>query len=156
MIQATLANELKSLKPTNIELEAAQALTNAYGVFASAAAGSGIPISPAGVESGKTAMLSALTGMSAPGAGTTAIPTAVIAFWTAVCGGFAVSFIGSIASTPPPHASIASAFAALMSANTAGKVSLDDAANSMATIMYADAIIGGIVVLPPSVPGPIL
>lgn len=156
MSQSTLASELENLEPSDSEQIAAQTLTDAYGVFATAATGIGIPITPAGVNLGKTAMLSTLSGMSAPGAGIVSIPAAIAAFWVAVAGGLAASFPGAIAVVPPPHASLPAAFAALMPANAAASLSLKDSAAAMATIMYADAIIGGTVTLPGPVVGPIL
>lgn len=156
MVQATLATEIENMIPSNVESEAAAVLTDAYGVFASDAIGNTIPISSAGVELGKVAMSSALIGMSAPNAGITIIPAAILAFWVAVCGGFAVSFVGSVAAIPPPHASLSSAFASLMVTNKDANLSLSDAAEQMAVIMYADAIVGGTVTIPPAVVGPIL
>jgi len=158
MTQAKLANELLALDPVDNEPDAAQNLATAYANFAADAVGNGIPLSPSGVTLGKNAMTAALSGMSVSGAGITIIPAAVIAFWGAVCGSFAVSFPGSVGATPPPHATLASAFAALMPANTAGNLSKEDSTNALAGIMYADAIVGGIVLLPgaPPVPGPIL
>lgn len=158
MVQATLATQLQNMTNIDVEATAITNLVNAYGTFSSAATGNGIPLTPAGVTLGKTAMQGALVGMSADGAGITKIPNACVAFWGAVCTSFAVSFPGSIAATPPPHASLASAFAALMPTNTAGDVTLAQAAQSIAAIMYTDAIAGGTVTLPgaPPVVGPII
>lgn len=158
MVQTTLATQLQNMTPTGVEATAITALVDAYGTFASAATGNGIPLTPAGVTLGKTAMQGALVGMSIDSAGLTAIPAACVAFWGAVCTGFAVSFPSSIAATPPPHASLAAAFAALMPANTIAEVDLATAASSIAAIMYTDAITGGTVTLPgtPPVVGPII
>jgi hypothetical protein len=158
MTQAKLADELLAMDPVDNEPEAANNLATAYANFAADAVGNGIPLAPAGLNLGKTAMTGALTGMSAPGAGITAIPAAIVAFWGAVCGGFAVSFPGSVGATPPPHAALAASFAALMPVNTAADLSKEDATKAIAAIMYADAVLGGIVILPgaPPVPGPIL
>lgn len=156
MVQNTLATELENLVPTDVEAEAAAALTDAYGVFASGAAAGAVPITPAGVNLGKAQMLPALTGMSAPGAGITLIPLAIIAFWVGVAGGLATSFPGALAIVPPPHAALPATFAAMMPANVAAELSLADAAAAIAGIMYADAIVGGIVTLPPNTPTPIL
>jgi len=156
MTQAKLADELKALDPTDSEPSAISNLATAYANFALDAVGNGIPVVPAGVELGKTAMASALTGMSTNGL--TAIPTAVIAFWGALCAGFATSFPGSAGATPPPHASLTASFAPLMAANASGGLSKDAAMDALATLLYGEAIIGGIVLLPgtPPVPGPIL
>jgi len=158
MLQATLSTQLQNMAPTGVEATAITNLVNAYGTFASSATGNGIPLTPAGVTLGKNAMSAALIGMSADSAGLTSIPLACVAFWGAVCTGFAVSFPSSIAATPPPHAALSAAFAALMPANTSGDVTLAQAADSIATIMHTDAITGGTVTLPgtPPVVGPIL
>jgi len=148
MVQNTLATELENLVPVDVEADAAAGLTDAYGVFASGAAAGAVAITPAGVELGKAQMLPALTGMSAPGAGLAAIPAGIIAFWVGVAGGLAASFPGAIAVVPPPNAALAAAFAAMMPANTAAELSLADAAAAMAGVMYANAIVGGLVTLP--------
>ena len=158
MTQAKLADELLAMDPVDNEPEAAEILATAYANFAATAVGNGIPVTPAGISSGKAAMISTLSGMSAPGAGITIIPAAIVAFWGAVCGSFAASFPGSVGATPPPHASLSTAFTNLMLANTTANLSKEDSTKALATIMHTDAIVGGIVLLPgaPPVPGPIL
>jgi len=158
MVEATLASELEALVPADNEPAAINALVTAYGNYASAAIGNGIPLAPAGVESGKAAMTGALVGMSAPGAGLAKIPAACAAFWAAVCTGFAVSFPGTIAAVPPPHAALAGALPPIMVANKNGSKSLKDSASAMATPIHTDATTGGTVTLPgaPPVVGPIL
>jgi hypothetical protein len=145
LIQTTLADELRSLAPTALEADAITTLTDAYANYAADATANSVALSPAGVLLGKAAMASALVGMSAAGAGIAAIPAAIKAFWVAVAGGLATSFAGATAIVPPPHASLSSAFATLMPTNTAGEVTADQAADSMALIMHADAILGGTV-----------
>ncbi len=148
MSESTLATELENLAPTSTESEAAQTLTDAYGVYAAGAIAGGVPITSAGVDLGKAAMLPALAGMSADGAGITIIPSAVVAFWNGVAGGLSTSFVGATAITPPPHATLPSAFASLMPTNTSGDVTKAEAAASIAEIMHADAIVGGTVTYP--------
>lgn len=156
--QSKLADELKAMVPAATEPPAILALVTAYGNYAADAMGAGIPITPAGVSLGKNAMTGALTGMSAPGMGITAIPNSLIAFWGAVCSAAAVSFPGTITGSPPPQATLIAGFAALMPVNTAAGLSLDDSAAAIAVLWHINAITGGTVTLigPPPVPGPIL
>lgn len=158
LTQSTLADGLKTMTPTGDESVAIQRMVDAYGDYASEATGAGIAITTAGVELGKAAMSPVLVGMSAPFAAIAKIPASIISFWGAVCTGFAVSFPGSVAATPPPHASLAAAFAALMPANVAARLNTDQAMDAVAAIMHTDATIGGTVTLPgtPPVVGPII
>lgn len=155
MVEATLATELENLTPTFTEAAAITVLTDAYGVYSSDATAL-TPILSTGIALGKAAMAVALIGMSAPGAGIAIIPAAIAAFWVAVAGGLATSFAGATAIVPPPHATLPATFAALMPANTAANVTLEQAAATMAMIMHTDAIVGGTVTTPPSVVTPIL
>lgn len=155
MSQSTLATELEKMTPSDNEADSIQALTDAYGVFATGAA-AGVPISSAGVDLGKTAMSGALVGMSADGAGITKIPAAVAAFWVAAA--VPVSFVGSIAVVPPPNAGLAALLAVTLPANMAASATLAQAAAALAANMYSQAIIGGLVTFPgaPPVVVPIL
>ena len=150
----TLASELENLVPTVIESVAAQRLADAYEVFALDAIGNGVPILPSGPAAGKSAMIPALTGMSAPGAAASIIGNAVVSFWAAAA--TPAAFPGSIAVVPPPNANLASLLPSIFNANTAGNLSLVDAVQVIASTMHAEAIIGGTVTLPGPVVGPIL
>ncbi len=149
MSQATLATELDNLDPTTDEAAAIIILADAYGVFV-AEAQAATPILPAGVAMGKAAMAAGLVGMSTDGAGTTLIPAAIIAFWVAVAAGLTTSFAGATLIVPPPHATLASAFAALMPANV-GK-SKTDALDAIASLLLTQAIVGGVVTVTEATP----
>lgn len=153
MVQATLATELQNMVPADNEPDAITALVDAYGTFASAAAAGPAVILPVNVTAGKAAMSAALVGMSAPGAGIASIPASIIAFWAAAV---VPPWPPAIAGVPPPNAGLAALLAATFPANMAGDLSLADATAAIAANMYAQAIIGGIMTLPPSVPTPIL
>lgn len=144
------------LTPTSVEADAALALANAYAVFATdAAAGAAVPTS-ANIAAGKAAMIGALAGMSAPSAGLTKIPAAVQAFWTAAV---APPWPPAIGATPPPNASLAALFAATAASNVSSMNDLPTSMRAIATDMFNEAIIGGIMLIPPppaGTPTPIL
>lgn len=158
LVQATLETGLLNLTPTDQEATAITRLVDAYGTYASTATGAGVLITAAGVTLGKNAMASVLVGMSASNAGRAKIPAACLAFWTAVCASFVVSFPGSIAATPPPHVTLPTSFPTTIDANMSGSLSLADSASAIAGVIHADALVGGTVTLPgtPPIVGPIL
>lgn len=141
----TLAIELQNLVPTDSEEAAANALANAYAVFASDAEAL-TPILSTGIDLGKVAMIPALTGMSIFNQGATAIQTGVLAFWSAVAAGLTTSFAGALAITPPTgNATLANSLQPVFDANVASNASLVDATNAIAIVMHAAAIVGGTV-----------
>lgn len=83
MIQSTLATEFLNLDPEIDETDAAENMAEAYRVYSLTAEANGITILSAGSAAGKTAMKSALAGMSASGAGAGKMQSAVNAFWAA-------------------------------------------------------------------------
>ena len=141
MAKATLSTELQNMTPTESEASAISALVDAYATYASAATGAGVPITPAGIELGKGAMAPALVGMSADGAGNTKIPAAIVAFWGAVCTGFATSFPGSIAATPPPFANLPTTFPATTAANTSGEKTLAQSMDAIAGVIHSGRLL---------------
>ncbi len=155
MSQATLAEELKALEPSESEAESIDLLVDAYGTYASDAVGmtpAPIAITGAGVELGKTAMAASLTGMSLPGVGLTAIPSAITTFWSTVCAAYVVSFPGTVASVAPPHAGFPAALGAVFPANMAAALSLEDSTAALAAVMHTYAIVGGTI----SIAGPVV
>lgn len=152
---STLATQLQNLAPSSSEAAAITALVNAYGTYAAGAAAA-TPILAAGINLGKAAMLTALVGMSASGAGLTKIPLAIAAFWAAVAGGLAASFAGATAITPPPHATLPTSFPTTCASNTVASATLVVSTQNIATVMHADAIIGGTVTTPGPTVTPIL
>lgn len=140
---STLSTQLQNLTPTSSEATAITNLVDAYGAYAASAAAL-TTISTAGINSGKAAMQSVLSGMSTSGAGLTLIPNAVIAFWTAVAANLA-SFSGATAITPPPHATIVASFATITAANKNGSASLADSCAAIAANWHTNAVTEGTV-----------
>lgn len=138
------------------EAEAAQALAAAYGIFATDAETNTIPINPAVIPAAQAAMQSALSGISATGAGPTVFPAAIAAFWATIAASFAVAWPGSTAAVPPPHSGFSSALASVAAANTSGMLSREDATSNIADLMHSLATAGGTVTFPPGVTFPIL
>jgi len=155
MSQSVLATQLLNLVPSASELSAAVALANAYGVFATDAVAGAVPITIAGVALGKAAMLSALTGMSMPGAGAAVLTAAVQAFWTAVAGGLATSFAAAAAIVPPPHAGLQALLSSTFITNTASDATQAAATNVVATNFFNQVLVGGSVTFPGPVTSPI-
>lgn len=155
MSSGTLATELANLIPAASEAVAAATLAVAYATFAADAVAGVVSITAAGVGLGKAAMLSALVGMSTPGAGPAVITSAVQAFWVAVAAGLATSFAAATAITPPPHAGLQVLLEVAFVANTASRASLVDAAQAIATAMASQAIIGGTATFPGPIISPI-
>ena len=156
MVEATLAAAILAQSPTLVEQDAIDALVTTYSTYAADAESNSVSITAAGLALGEAAMAAALVGMSAPNAGLTSIPAALSAFWVAVAGGLSTSFPGATVIVPPPHASFASDFQALMPANTSGEVTEQEAADSVAAIMHTGATTGGSVTFPGPVTTPIL
>jgi len=148
----TLRDQLLALAPIDNESAAITTLTNAYGVYAQAAVAGGVPLTPAGVALGKAAFGPLLTGMSVNNAGLSKIPAALRAFWVGVAATPAISFVGAIAVTPPPHGGFESIFTALMSINTINQSDLANSALAVANVFHAGAIVGGTVTLPGAPP----
>jgi hypothetical protein len=156
MSAATLANELLNLDPVDNEPQAAQVLADAYAVFAADAQAGAQPITATGVTLGKAAMLAALSGMNASGAGAAVIAAAVQAFWVAVAGGLATSFAGATAILPPANAGLQALLSSDFATNTSSSASKATATSLLANDFYAQAIVGGTVTYPGPVVSPIL
>jgi hypothetical protein len=111
-------------------------------------------------------MAGALVGMSAPSAGAASIAAAVTAFWVAIAPlATAIWITAPIVLVPPivPPAGLpglAATLASVFASNTAGQLSLTQAAQSIAAALHASGGIGALVpgsVLPtPPAPLPIL
>lgn len=156
MSQTKLQDELANLIPVATEAEAAINLTEAYAAFAADASAATEQITPTGVALGKAAMVPALAGMNAPGAGASVIQSALQAFWGAVALGLATSIPGATAITPPPHAALAASLSSVFASNTSSNATKDSAIASIASVLYANAIAGGTVTFPGPVVFPIL
>jgi hypothetical protein len=156
MSQSKLSVELQDLVPSESEAEAALVLSQAYANYASDAVAGGAPITEAGVELGRVAMLAALSGMSEDGAGRAIIPAAILAFWDGVAGGVATSFAGAVSITPPPHSGLSSSFTLVLDINVNTWAPLSEAMDNLAATFHAGAITGGSVTFPGPVVSPIV
>lgn len=156
MLQATLKTELVAMELYAVEVDAVSALAAAWSTFFSDAETNGIPILPAALGTAETAMIVALTGMSATGAGAAKIQDGITAWWGVIVAAPASFWPGCILVTPPPTLSgIAAALEAVFVANTSGSLSEEDAYNAIAGVLYPNNL-GGIATFPPSLPFPIL
>jgi len=156
MAKATLATQLQNMTPTDQEATAITNLVNAYGTFATAAAAGAAVPTAGNITAGKTAMQAALVGMSASGAGAGKIAAGIIAFWAAAV---VPPWSPAVSGTPPPNAGLAALLTTTFANNTAGALSLADCADAVATDMYNQAIVGGLMNIPPppaGTPTPIL
>lgn len=167
LVAATLASGLEALTPTTVEADAIQAIVDAWESYFD-----GSQLGPASAVPGSySAALAALTagliGMSAPNATATAFQTGLTAFWATLAPLAAVVWpqtpppVTTPPATPPPTlGGVAALLQAQWAADAAAGVDLPTSAQNMATILHANAGIGGICVIftPPaaSVPTPIL
>lgn len=153
MSASTLGTQLQNMTPTTIEATANQNFANAWATyFAASAAGVPYTSNPAH----KAAMISAMSGSSAPNAGALAIQLGVIAWWTSVVSTGPATYSGCTLVTPPPTISvIAAALAPVLISNTAGGLSLAAASNAIAAVLHANNL-GGTATFPPAVVTPIL
>jgi hypothetical protein len=158
LTEATLAEALEGMVPAATEADAITALTNAYETYtldAVSGASGAVGIEAAAVTVAKGVMASALGGMSATDAGKTKIPAAVAAFWGSIATQLAQAFVGSVATVPPPHATLAADFATIALANVAGEKSLEDSAAALAGNWHTAATTGGTTAIPPPAGGTI-
>ena len=143
--QAKLAEVFKS-PPAETEGEAIQYITNAWVDFFSDASVAGIPAKRSLLEPARAAMTLALVGMSAPGVGAAKLTAAITAFWAAVTPSAAsiwVTLPATVSATPPPTlASIALILPPIFAANTAGRKSINDAANDLASAVLSTQLGG--------------
>lgn len=152
MSASTLSTQLQSMTPTMVEATAISNFATAWATyFGSAAAGAAAYVPN---PSHKSAMMSAMVGISVPGAGALAIQNGVTAFWVAVVSSLA--FAGSIAVVPPPTLpTIATLLTPVFAANTAGALSLAASCTAIAAVLHTNNL-GGTATLPPAVVTPIL
>jgi len=150
MSENTLALLLEGLTPTDDEAEAREALADAYASYAGDASAGEVDMPEVSEETGRAAMAAALVGMSAPNAGLSVIPSAVVAFWAAAV---APPWPPSVAATPPPNATLAATFASTCAALTDASATLEEAAEAIAATMHAEAIEGGEMLIPPPATG---
>lgn len=165
LTSATLSSALQAMTPTSSEATARQRFADAWEDYFLGATVNGAPLVGSSISGGLSALAAALVGMSATGAGPSALAAGVNAFWTAQLGLATSMWITApVVLVPPivPPAGLAGLSAALTStftSNRAGGLSLAAACDALAATLHA-ASTGGIVpgsVLPaPPAPIPIL
>lgn len=156
MVQATLATNLLSMVPEVTEAAAIANFRTAYEGYAAGAAAGAATIPAANVTAGGVALAAALVGMSAPGAGAASLTSGIIAFWVAAV---VPPWPPAVGGTPQPHAGLLALLTSTFASNTSSSASLATATAAIAADMHAQAIVGGIMLIPPpagGTPTPIL
>lgn len=154
MSAAALSTGLQNLTPTNTEGIAITRFVNAWGAYFGSSAANGVPYAFNGAHA--SAMASALSGMSAPGAGAAKIQAGIVAWWASVLSTFAVTYAGSIALVVPPTlTAIAAGLAPVLASNTSGALSLAASCDAVANVIHTNNL-GGTATFPPAVVAPIL
>lgn len=133
---ATLSTALAGAGFTSSDAATAQAWSAAFATYA-AGAQAATPILAAGVTLGRTAMESALAGMSAPNQAAPRLAAGVAAFWAAVAGGLAASFAGATAITPPTYPGLEGALVACFDANRDSAATLAQAMDAITGVMHS-------------------
>lgn len=160
LIQATLASGLQNLAPVDVEASAAQNFADAWETYFMGASVAGVPVGS--LAAAKSAMVGALTGMSAPGGGAAIIQAAITSFWGVVTASASTLWVIPPnvvpSATPPPGlGGIAAALSAVFASNSADPTkTIAQAAASIATVLHTNGGLGGIaIVQPPPVSSPI-
>ena len=155
----TLADALAKIGLKGNEPEAAAAWADAWFEYLSGAqalvAGAPVPVAKPALLSFKPIMITALLGMSVPGAGPQKIQDGITAVWTAMVAGTATVFPGPIPPLFPPAgiSGIAAAILSVAGANTSGRVTQDAALRNIANAIHPLQL-GGLVTYP-FVPSPL-
>lgn len=151
---AKLKSELMALALYGDEPSAIQAWANAFTNYFLDAMVGGIPVAPGSLNAAKAAMSSAMVGLSSAGAA--ALVSGVGTFWSTMIPTIASVFPSVISATPATGlAGLSASLAVAFSANISGSASKDVSMGRIAGAIHA-ACAGGIAVLPPNTPTPIL
>lgn len=152
---STLANQLANMTPTDSEIEAIGKFTDAYIAFMSEAQCGPYPIIPAALQgTPKTAMMGAMTGMSTAGAAS--IQLGITAFWGAMVPIAITLFPTATVIVPPPTlATISGLLIPVFTANTSGKLELQPACTTIASVIYTGSLGGMAAIMIPPAPSPI-
>lgn len=151
MSQSVLSTQLAaSMGPAATESAAIDNLVAAYAIYAADATAL-TSILSAGIDLGKTAMASALVGMSAPGAGAAKFVDGFQEFWVGVAGGLTASFAGATAISPPPFAGLLAALQPVFDANRDLARSLEDSMDALATAIHLEVTGGTVTTAGPTV-----
>lgn len=145
------AKAIFALTPTLVEADARSALAAAYAAYVATAESVGLgTILAGGVSVGQAAMEAALAGMSADGAGAGVIAAAIQAFWAPLVATPTLAFPTATALNPPGDDVDEDALQDVFDSNTAGELSLVDAANALGSMLHTGHQANGTV----SYPGP--
>jgi len=157
LVSSVLGPELANLAPVDNEPDAINNFAAAWEIYFKDASVLGIATTPGSLSSAISAMKGSLVGMSVNGAGAAKIAAGITSFWGVVAGAAASIWVTApppTGATPPPGlGGIAAALTAAFAANTAGDLSLADAANAVATAIHPTQL-GGIALIPPPPAGP--
>jgi hypothetical protein len=149
LLPTTLGSELAKMEPTDQEMEAIQAFADAYEKYMEGSMAGPVGAIPGSFAGAKSSMIGAMSGLSGDSAGAGAISSGIAAFWGVVAGAAASIWPPALAAVPPPGiGAVAAALTPAFTANTAGDLSLSDAANTVATAIHGTHA-GGIANFPP-------
>lgn len=160
LVSSTLASGLLAMTPTVAE---ATAISNFANAWTSYFQGASVMGTPAGsLAAAKSALQSALVGMSATGAGPAKIQAGITAFWgVIVSSGPTIWVIPpntiTLVTAPPTLGGISAALSAIFASNAADPTkTLAQATNAIATALHTNGGLGGIAtVQPPPVAPPV-
>ncbi len=150
---ATLKTGLAAMAPTMSEATAINNFVSAWNTYFSAASAGGVvPVTPGSLTPALGLMQTALSGMSASGAGAAKIQAGILAFWGGVASAAAAIWPTATTINPPTGPAgvtgLASALTSVFSANQSGNLSLNDAAQAIATAIHGTQS-GCMAVFPP-------
>lgn len=151
LVAATLASGLEALEPTNDEAEAIQRIVDAWeGYFDGSALGPASAV-PGSYAAALSAMQAGMVGMSAANAAANAFQAGLTAFWSTIAPLAASVWpqvpppVTTPPATPPPTlGGVGVLLQAQWTADASAGVTLAQSAQNMATILHANAGLGGI------------
>lgn len=157
----TLKTELQALIPTDSVAVAIERLATAFTNYFLEAQVGATSVASGTLAVPKAAMVTALAGINAPGAGAAVMQAGIIAFWGSVATTAAVIWAGNTppvvgATVPPGLSGIAAALTPVFAANVAQKRSLVDSCEAIAAALHPLQITGLAAVSPPAGTVPIL
>lgn len=162
LVSSVLASGLLSMTPTVSEATAIANFANAWTSYFQGASVAGTPATAGTLNGAKSALQSALVGMSATGAGPAKIQAGIIAFWnTVVASATSIWIIPpntiTLVTAPPTLGGLAAALTSVFASNAADPTkTLAQATNAIASVLHSNGGLGGIAtVQPPPVAPPV-
>ena len=147
MAQATLKNELIAMNLYDTEADAITALTGAWKNYFTDAVTNALSIQSAVLNPAKSAMATAMTGLSITGA--VAIQAGIIAWWGYLVSVATTAFTGCTLITPPTTLTgIVSALTPVFVNNIVHSLSEANAYDAIATVLHTNNL-GGLATIPP-------